>query len=294
MLRFNASRAIGFAMALTLGTVATTSAQDAPRKSRSQLPVRKEQPATPTTETTSTSTTSTATTTTMGRDTLYVGRSDTTIVMCNCATTQSTSAGEVLPLIPARIQRFFGNGLYVGLGSGAMLPQGDLMNSYNPGWGVNVPIGWDPKASPLGVRVNLGYTSLNSASPSEIVSDAKVWNAALDAKLRVPFGRFIGATSGVYFVGGGSVNHFTNYNQSIYRSNNFVNTAFSTPANNAAVISSSANQSSGQTNLGIHGGVGLSLGVGPAELFAESRYERVYTPGRAINYVPIVAGVTFH
>ena len=293
MLRFNASRAIGFAMALTLGTVATTSAQDAPRKSRSQLPVRKEQPATPTTETTSTSTTSTATTTT-GRDTLYVGRSDTTIVMCNCATTQSTSAGEVLPLIPARIQRFFGNGLYVGLGSGAMLPQGDLMNSYNPGWGVNVPIGWDPKASPLGVRVNLGYTSLNSASPSEIVSDAKVWNAALDAKLRVPFGRFIGATSGVYFVGGGSVNHFTNYNQSIYRSNNFVNTAFSTPANNAAVISSSANQSSGQTNLGIHGGVGLSLGVGPAELFAESRYERVYTPGRAINYVPIVAGVTFH
>jgi hypothetical protein len=60
------------------------------------------------------------------------------------------------------------------------------------------------------------------------------------------------------------------------------------------VIAASANQGSGQTNLGIHGGVGLSLGVGPAELFAESRYERVYTPGRAINYVPIVAGVTFH
>jgi hypothetical protein len=292
MLRFNTSRAIGFAVALTLGTVATASAQNAPRKSRSQLPVRKEQPATPTTETTSTSTTST--TTTMGRDTLYVGRSDTTVVMCNCATTQAASAGEVLPLIPARIQRFFGNGLYVGLGSGAMLPQGDLMNSYNPGWGVNVPIGWDPKASPLGVRVNLGYTSLNSASPAEVVADAKVWNASLDAKLRVPFGRFIGSTSGVYFVGGGSVNHFTNYNESIYRSNNFVNTRFSNPANNSAVIAASANQGSGQTNLGIHGGVGLSLGVGPAELFAESRYERVYTPGRAINYVPIVAGVTFH
>jgi len=294
MLRFNASRAIGFAMALTLGTVATTSAQDAPRKSRSQLPVRKEQPATPTTETTSTSTTSTATTTTMGRDTLYVGRSDTTIVMCNCATTQSTSAGEVLPLIPARIQRFFGNGLYVGLGSGAMLPQGDLMNSYNPGWGVNVPIGWDPKASPLGVRVNLGYTSLNSASPSEIVSDAKVWNAALDAKLRVPFGRFIGASSGVYFVGGGSVNHFTNYNESIYRSNNFVNTQFSNSTNNAAVIANSSSQGSGQTSLGIHGGVGLSLGVGPAELFGEARYTRVYTPGKAVNYIPIMAGVSFH
>jgi hypothetical protein len=290
MLRFNTSRAIGFAVALTLGTVATASAQDAPRRSRSQLPIRKEQPASPMTDTTSTSSTTTSSTMPMGRDTLYVGRSDTTVVMCNCATTQTASAGEVLPLIPARIQRFFGNGLYAGIGSGAMLPQGDLMNSYNPGWGVNVPIGWDPKASPLGVRVNLGYTSLNSASPAEVVNDAKVWSA----ELRVPFGRFIGASSGVYFVGGGSVNHFTNYNESIYRSNNFVNTQFSNPTNNAQVISNSASQGSGQTSLGIHGGVGLSLGVGPAELFAESRYQRVYTPGRAINYVPIVAGVTFH
>jgi len=292
MIRFDTSRAIGLALALTMGATAASAQTDStrtPRRSRSQLPVRKEQPTTPTTETPSTSSTAP-----MGRDTLYVGRSDTTIVMCNCATTQTASAGEVLPLIPARIQRFFGNGLYVGLGSGAMLPQGDLMNSYNPGWGVNVPIGWDPKASPLGVRVNLGYTSLNSASPAEVVADAKVWSAALDAKFRVPFGHFIGSNSGVYFVGGGAVNHFSNYNESIYRSNNFVNTRFSTPANNAAVIANSSSQGSGQTNLGIHGGVGLSLGVGPAELFAESRYERVYTPGRAINYVPIVAGVTFH
>ena len=31
-----------------------------------------------------------------------------------------------------------------------------------------------------------------------------------------------------------------------------------------------------------------------AELFAEGRYTRVYTPGKAINYIPIVAGVAFH
>lgn len=293
MHRFTTSRAIGFAVALSLGAVTTASAQ---RTSRSQLPVRKEQPATPTTESTpSSTTTSSSTTTTIGRDTLYVGRSDTTIVMCNCATTQTaSSAGEVLPLIPARIQRWFGNGLYAGLGSGAMLPQGDMMNSYNPGWGVDVPIGWDPVKSPLGVRVNLGYSKFNSASPAEIVNDAKEWRGALDLKLRVPFGRFLKATSGAYFVGGGSVHHFTNYNESIYRTNNFVNTRFSTPANNAAVIANSNNVSGSQTNLGIQGGVGLSLGVGPAELFAESRYTRVYTPGRAVNYVPIVAGVTFH
>jgi hypothetical protein len=294
MLRLTSSRAI--AIALTLGTVATASAQDpAPRRSRSQLPVKKEQPATPPTESTPSSGSTTSSMPPVGRDTVLVGRSDTTIVMCNCATTQTASAGEVLPLIPARIQRFFGNGLYVGVASGAMLPVGDLMNSYNPGgWGVNVPIGWDPKASPLGVRVNLGYAKFESASPAEIVNDAKQWNAALDAKLRVPFGRFLGASSGAYLVGGGAMHHFTNYNESIYRSNNFVNTRFSTPANNSAVISQSNGMNSSATHWGIHGGLGLSMGVGPAELFAESRYTRVYTPGRAINYVPIVAGVTFH
>jgi hypothetical protein len=300
MLRFTASRASGLALALTLASVATAAAQTTPdstnrtgpRRSRSQLPVRKDAPST--TETTPSSTSSSMAP--AGRtDTLLVSRTDTTVVMCNCATTTvATAAGEVLPLIPARIQRWFGNGLYVGVGSGAALPLGDMMNSYNPGWGVNVPIGWDPKASPLGVRVNLGYTALNSASPSQVVNDAKMWSAALDAKLRIPFGKFVGATSGAYFVGGGSVHHFTNYNESIYRSNNFVNTNFSSEANNNAVIASSSSVNASQTSAGIHGGVGLSLGVGIAELFTEARYTRVYTPGRAVNYLPIVAGLTFH
>jgi len=297
MHRFTTSRAIGLAIALTLGTVATASAQQdttrtAPRRSRSQLPVRKEQPSTQSTP--SSSTTTSTYVPTAGRDTLYVGRSDTTIVMCNCAATQAAATGEVLPLIPARIQRWFGNGLYLGLGSGAALPVGDMINAYNPGWGINVPIGWDPPKSPLGVRVNLGWNSFNSASPAQVVNDAKEYSAALDAKFRVPFGHFLHSTSGAYLVGGGAVHHFTNYNESIYRSNNFVNQRFNTPAQNSAIISNSANVSAGQTNLGIHGGVGLSLGVGPAELFAEGRYTRVYTPARAINYVPIVAGVTFH
>lgn len=294
MLRFRTSRAIGLGIALMLGTVATASAQQdttrtGPRRSRSQLPVHKEQQPAETP-----APTAAAPTPAPGRDTLYVGRSDTTIVMCNCATTQAAATGEVLPLIPAKVQRFFGNGLYVGLGSGSWLPVGDLMNSYNPSWGINAPIGWDPPHSPVGVRLNLGWADFNSASPAEIVNDGKEFSAALDAKFRVPFGHFLKSTSSAYIVGGGSYHHFTNYNESFYRSNNFVNTRFSTPANNAAVIANSSNVSSSSNDFGIQGGVGLSLGVGPAELFAESRYQRVYTPGRAINYVPIVAGVTFH
>jgi hypothetical protein len=293
MLRFTTSRAIGLAAALTLTGVATATAQDpAPRRSRSQLPVKKEQPATPTPESTPASST-TGTMQTVGRDTVLVGRSDTTIVMCNCATTQTASAGEVLPLIPARVQRWFGNGLSIGVAGASVHPVGDLMQSYNPGWGVNVPISWDPPKSPLGARVNLGYTEFNSAS-SFGVADATQWSANADLKFRVPFGRFMKATSGAYVVGGAGVHHITNYNSSIFLTNNLYNTKYSTPALNQQVAADARSQSKSQTSIGTNAGVGLSLGVGAAELFAEGRYTRVYTPGKAINYVPIVAGVSFH
>ncbi|AHG91926.1 hypothetical protein J421_4389 [Gemmatirosa kalamazoonensis] len=302
MLRFTTSRAMGFAVALTLGAVATASAQQdttrsAPRRSRSQLPIRKEQPATPSTETTpsssSSSSTSSSTYTMPARDTVLVGRSDTTVVMCNCATTQSASTGEVLPLIPARIQRFFGNGLSLGLAAGSVHPVGDAMQSYNPGWGINVPLTWDPPHSPLGARLVAAYTEFNSAS-SVGVADATQWSLGGDLKFRVPFGRFLKATSGAYLVGGGAVHHFTNYNRSIFLTNNLYNTKYSSPALNAQVAAAAQSQSSSNTSLGTHAGLGLSLGVGPAELFGEARYTRVYTPGKAVNYIPIMAGVSFH
>lgn len=295
MIRFTTSRAIGLAAALTLGSVATAAAQQdttrtAPRRSRSQLPVRKEQnPSTTQTPAASGMTGATASRT----DTLLVSRTDTTIVMCNCATTQAASTGEVLPLIPARIQRWFGNGLSIGLAGASVHPVGDLMQSYNPGWGINVPVTWDPPKSPLGVRLNLGYTEFNSAS-SFGVADATQWSGNVDAKFRVPFGRFLKATSGAYLVGGAGVHHFTNYNESVFLTNRLYNTKYSNPVNNAQVAAAAAGESKSNTSWGTNVGAGLSLGVAMAELFAEARYTRVYTPGKAINYVPIVAGVSFH
>jgi hypothetical protein len=299
MLRFTASRAAGLAVALMLATTVTAGAQDTtrthPRRSRSQMPVRKQQPPAPAPSAAPTPAPTPETSVAPARhDTVFVGRTDTTVVMCNCAAAQAASTGEVLPLIPAKVQRFFGNGLYVGLGSGAMLPVGDLMNGYNPGWGINVPIGWDPPHSPVGARLNIGYVDLNSANPEQIAADSKQWSLDFDAKFRVPFGHFLKSTSSAYIVGGGAFHHFTNWNESVFRTNQFINTIYSTPAKNDAILAASQSESSSQNSFGIHGGVGLSMGVGPGELFVESRYTRVYTPGRAINYVPVIAGVTFH
>jgi hypothetical protein len=299
MLRFTTSRAMGLAIALTLGSVATAAAQTdttrtGPRRSRSQLPVRKQQPARGG-ETTPAPTTGTATNTMAPSrvDTLLVSRTDTTVVMCNCATTQAASTGEVLPLIPARIQRWFGNGLSVGIGGASTHPVGSNMQAYNPGWGINVPITWDPPKSPLGVRLNLGYEEFNAAAAFG-VADAVKHSAELDAKFRVPFGRFLKATSGIYLVGGAGVHRFTNYNESVFLTNNLYNTQWSTPALNAQVAQQARSESRTQVSWGPNIGAGLSLGVAMAELFAEARYSRIFTPGKALNYVPIVAGVSFH
>jgi hypothetical protein len=301
MLRFTTSRAIGLAIALTLGSVATLHAQQdtthtrraAPRRSRSQLPVKKEQPPAATPAPAAAAPAETAAMPTR-RDTVYVGRADTTVVMCNCAATQAAATGEVLPLIPARIQHFFGNGLSLGLAPGGMLPAGDFMQSYNPGWGINVPLTWDPPHSPIGARINFGYANFHSAAGQLGIANVKQYGANLDAKFRVPFGHFLKATSGAYVVAGAGLHHFTDYNRSVFLTNNLYGTKYTNPALDARTLAAAPSQPSSKTSFGTNAGVGLSLGVAMAELFAEGRYQRVYTPGKAVNYIPIVAGVSFH
>jgi hypothetical protein len=39
------------------------------------------------------------------------------------------------------------------------------------------------------------------------------------------------------------------------------------------------------TRFAANGGVGLDFGIGPASLFAEGRYVRVFTRGRDSNYI---------
>lgn len=291
MTRFDTTRAIGLAVALTIGAATVASAQSdttrtGPRRSRSQLPVRKEQPATPAPETTSSMP--------VRHDTTFIGRTDTTVVMCNCATTQAASTGEVLPLIPARIQRWFGNGLSIGVAPGAAFAVGDFMQSYNPGWGINAPITWDPPHSPLGARVNLTYANFHSAAGQLGIANVRSWGANADAKFRVPFGHFLGATSGAYLVGGVGLQHFSDYNRSIFLTNNLYGTKYAGPDLNARVLAQAPSQPSSKTSFATNGGLGLSMGVGFAELFAEGRYTRVYTPGKAVNYIPVVAGVALH
>ncbi|GLC24187.1 hypothetical protein [Roseisolibacter agri] len=320
-LRFTTTCALGAALALTLGASMNeaaaqvdTTRREPTRPSAERQRVRKEttgqtspttgQPTSPMAPST------TGETTMMRRDTVYVGRSDTTVVQCNCAAATQAATGEVLPFKALR-ERLFGNGLYAGLGGGATIPVGDAYKAYNEGWGLNAVVGWDPKASPVGVRGTFAYTTLNgrAAGPQirdplgrvDVINDfggsgvdAKQISALIDAKLRIPFGRFLGATSGVYALAGGGIHHFRDYNSTVFLTNQFYGRGINSFNNDVSLLNSSRNASESSTRFGLNAGLGASLGIGTAEVFAETRYERVFTEFRALNYMPVIIGVQIH
>ena len=46
------------------------------------------------------------------------------------------------------------------------------------------------------------------------------------------------------------------------------------------------------TKFSANAGAGLELGGGPVAFFVESRWVNLFTPGRDLRYVPVIAGIT--
>jgi hypothetical protein len=182
----------------------------------------------------------------------------------------------------------FGNGFYFGVGGGANFPQNQLNNVYDAGPSANVQIGYDPQTAPLGLRLNLGYNRLNgqvlgSTGTTRLeAQSSNLYSALLDLKARLPFGRLFGATSGFYAVGGGGVTYFQNYQTFQAVSG----TAVGGPT--AGTL-----RSEDATRFAANGGLGLDFGIGPASLFAEGRYVRVFTKGANSNFIPVTLGLRF-
>jgi opacity protein-like surface antigen len=181
------------------------------------------------------------------------------------------------------------NGLYFGIAGAAEVPQTNFSNVYRTGWGVEVPIGWDPVNSPLGIRANLGYATLRTKSglPSSF-SNPQIWQAVADLKLRAPFQH--GLLSAIYGVGGAGAYYFRNYG-----SGSAVTTTTTTNPYGTSYSSIYGTGTSGSsTRFGWNAGAGIQFGIGSTALYAESRYVRVNMPGQASAYVPIALGLTFN
>jgi len=224
-------------------------------------------------------------------DTMAATRVDTTTTV-----TTTVSTGEV-PAQPTMKQ--FGNGFYVGIAGGASFPQNDLNRVYKSGFNVEVPIGWDPVNSPLGLRLNLGYNRLRADDRFDFsqtnngtgtLKDPQVYQAVMDAKLRIPFGHLLGSTSGLYAVGGGGAYYFRNYANTVGLT---ITGNGGTSGNNGGSVTGTFN-SEDRTRFGANVGGGLTWGLGRTSVYVESRYVRVFTPNKDSDYVPVMLGLTFH
>lgn len=198
--------------------------------------------------------------------------------------------------IPGDRRTRFGNGVYLGLGAGANFPQNNINNVYDAGFNAGAQLGWDPVSAPIGVRLNVTYNKLNgrrdvlTTSPTgtrteQDLPDADLWSAFADTKVRLPFGRFLGATSGLYGLGGVGLTQFRNYQS-------FQGQTGTTTG--GSVVNFDENGGRNVTRFAINGGGGISWGLGAVSLFAEGRYVRVFTQGRDTDYVPVTIGLSFH
>jgi hypothetical protein len=308
-LRFSTSRAIGLAVALTLGSVATASAQQTRVPVRKEtgptqpapssgMPVTKEtRPATPAPTTPEPTTPATPTTpdtmTTTSSSTPAVTTPVVTDTTTTSVTTTSTVTTESAGEVPMRSGMRWGNGFYVGLHGGTQFPQNEINNAYDPGYNVGGMLGWDAQNSPLGVRLNgswnrlngrtLSNTTIDDVSFTGAVPNADLYSAFADAKLRLPFGRFLGSTSGLYAVGGAGVTYFRNFDRFTTVTGNTANQSRTGTFNPEDVTRFAANL-----------GGGVSWGLGNVSLFVESRWVRVFTQNRNTDYVPLTVGLTFH
>ena len=275
-LRFSTTRAIGAAIAITLGSVSTAMAQTPVRKdvSPAPTPVTKETPA-PAPAPDTTAAAPAPAPAPMAQPAPVAVDTTTTVTT---VTTTETSTGT-LPEPTMRMR----SGWYLGLAGAAELPQNSLRDFYDTGWGVEGHIGWDPVNSPLGLRVNLGYARLNSKTEFGAgLRDPQIYQAVGDAKLRLPFGK--GLLSGLYAVGGGGVYYFRNYDSTLNLTTN--------PGTGGSVTNTFNPED--KTQFGANVGGGIQFGLGNATLFVESRYVRIFTSNRNSDMVPVAAGLTFN
>jgi len=186
-----------------------------------------------------------------------------------------------------RMARRYNSGFYIAVAGGQTMPMGDIKqattNSYNMGWNVTVPFGWD--FGPLGLRFDLAMDNLmgktnaydqlgNPTTPRNIA----IYSGSGGLKLNLPIFR---TASRFYVIGGAGAHRITGY------------------ATSQAGSDSAQTIQNAKTDIGWYGGGGLNFRFGRTAMFIESRYINVNAKKPAgfaydkVNYLPIIVGIGF-
>lgn len=163
----------------------------------------------------------------------------------------------------------WGNGMYFALSGGATIPQGQLGEIWDAGFGATGSVGWQRGDSPFGVRLDAAYNQLRGATQGDgtDIGDIHIFSGLADLMLR--FGSPMSRVR-PYLIGGGGIHHFSNFD-----------------------INDAGNADGSTTDFGVHGGGGLQFMMGRSNVFVESRWMHVFTSGEKAEFVPIVIGLNF-
>jgi hypothetical protein len=188
-----------------------------------------------------------------------------------------------------QIARRYNSGFYMAIAGGSTMPmrmmKTNANNSYDMGWNVTVPFGWDFSRIPLGIRFDLAMDNLmgkanflDVGGNPTTASNLAIYSASAGLKLNVPLFR---TASRFYLIGGGGAHRVTGYATSLVG------------ADSAQTISKA------KTDPGFYAGAGFNFRFGRTALFLESRYINVAVkrpvgfPYDNANYIPVVLGVEF-
>lgn len=190
-----------------------------------------------------------------------------------------------------RNRQVFGNGFYVGVGTGASLPNGQLHGiGYLNGLVVTVPIGYKPKNSMLGVQLDITGTTFDGRQNSALLGpidnpNPEIYSGVLNLTLNFPLTD--SKLTNFYVLGGGGAYYFKNFGTTSGLAQRILD---------AEDIGGNADAPS-KTKWGVNGGAGLSIHmIYGTNLFVESRFTNVFAGNSngSLRWVPITAGITLH
>lgn len=217
-------------------------------------------------------------------DTVTVYQHD-TVTVTRVDTMSANTAAVPMPAILRQI-----GGFYIGLDGGAAVPSGNGLNTaQTTGWHVDVPLGWDPIGSPIGVRLAAGYSKFDMRNPFESFSTTpRIFNADGDLKLRLPISSPLTRRFQIYALGGATYNRYRN----LVAFNNNTG-AFMVGDSLVAPSGTAFADNAWHNTWGWNAGGGVQFGFGRTNLFVESRYIHFSRNGD-LNQVPIVIGLNWY
>jgi opacity protein-like surface antigen len=181
-------------------------------------------------------------------------------------------------------------GFYWGLAAGGALPAANFNDPNKPGWRIDLPFGIDPIGSPLGLRVDLGYS--NNSTHSWIASrvdNAQIMNADLDLKWRLGQATMFDQGFQFYALGGATYNRF----KDVVRVNKKTGPRYRLGDDISSTLAG-LNDHSWEGSFGWVAGGGAQVAWGAANIFSEIRYSRVGADSWPVAHVPLIFGVAFY